>query len=737
MRNQVLSLTLIVQLIYPLNIFAHSEGHAPVDQMEGIRGAVDKNRAGYGWLNSTSEAAAEGFFHQLCPADGGNNVQSCVPKDSEFASYMKFSFDNIEVAMQDMLREQQFEYFALQSAAIGEVPKVPKCLKDNSKMTVLKHRLKDMIGYTDKQLKDNIKTKSELLATYEKLNPGKTLPTTKEKRLLATKLRAMRGAMDRDRIAQALILDKQLHKHERDYCDFSKTDDSSKMKCMNIRRKRDRIRQSFPMIFEMRVGGFNNTFLTLFDKLRRFGKPKDPCGKDSRTEFEASVYEIVGAYGAPVSMSGQTAACEINTRYYSKATHCPATERRRLECRGQKIVDGHIDKASGYNKLYSNRDGNKDGDPDGLINRIFKKIKEDDLDDEKEEQRVKKAKKAYEKSFMKMKKEYAKSVAEDIRALCSESPTRSIKQLASTQPHVVRQMVLDQEDPKVRNAMRAYLCQIGAMNTYQKYSQSHSCKGVKVETDGTVKVKRKIHGFPFASDSNYEIKKDDKGVYTVTTKMNYIFKCDETLVPGPKRISDAMILKLSDKNKNGSIDPDEFDYNDLVGDCDHQEAKFAALTSKWVTQATDALNKGANGVKDPKVKFKIKKCTPTTCGPKDEPLVNVAACYNRKKPKADQYVCGKVGGRNWADAGGYPLSTPPGTIAHETGHSLGLADEYVASYYPAHAVGEYGYHGGCNSTMGSTKSGKCHDFYPRHLYEIIRPARMGCEDGEGPADKIW
>lgn len=67
---------------------------------------------------------------------------------------------------------------------------------------------------------------------------------------------------------------------------------------------------------------------------------------------------------------------------------------------------------------------------------------------------------------------------------------------------------------------------------------------------------------------------------------------------------------------------------------------------------------------------------------------------------------------------------------HETGHALGLADEYTADYYPAHALGEDG-NLSCNSTMAST-GGDCHKIYPRHLREIVRPSLVCPKDPASP-----
>ncbi|PIR60398.1 MAG: hypothetical protein COU68_02685, partial [Candidatus Pacebacteria bacterium CG10_big_fil_rev_8_21_14_0_10_45_6] len=547
-------------------------------------------------------------------------------------------------------------------------------------------------------------------------------------KLMGIKLRAVRASYDNNRLTQAYLLEKQLSYHEDRTCPG--TTQNGRLKCMSIRKNRERIRRAFPLIFD---GGVMNILPDGFNILEN----RDNCGLNARQRFEQGVNGFLGAYGAPENVSSLSSSCDSSKLGHS-ASSTPAcattTEQKRIMCRGERNVNTHVRNEFGYPNLVSYNDRDNDDLPDGLLNQAQDALgmigDPDEGPEEFEATRLQNGQDAIDAAITDMKTNEKQNNISAVNALCNDRT--NLRSLLTRYPHVMRQAVLDMDDSGSRDAVKGLLCSRGLMERYQRNSQSNSCQGITVRPSGTVHVERTAFGFPYRSDSNYDIEPQADGSYVLKSKLNYQFQCDPSLVPnshGHTTVTQDQLLAFSDTNGNGTIDADEFDYHQMIGNCAHQRSKFTEISARWVQQAQSAVTASAANIKTPKVRFEITQCD-ATCPANQEPLITVSACYNHA---SGSHNCATAGS-NWQDAGGYSLNTGADVIAHETGHALGLADEYTADYYPAHAIGEYGAVA-CNSTMGSTNA-TCHKYYPRHFSEMVRPAQLNCANGgTGPADR--
>ncbi|MEK6623467.1 MAG: hypothetical protein AABY86_00770, partial [Bdellovibrionota bacterium] len=323
---------------------------------------------------------------------------------------------------------------------------------------------------------------------------------------------------------------------------------------------------------------------------------------------------------------------------------------------------------------------------------------------------------------------------------------RNLADISRLQPQAVRQAVLDQNNDRSREALTRMMCKKGIMSQFQTNDQTLDCTAPGVTGDpagsGGMTINRVNYGFPYVNDSNYTLKTLDGGRTEISTKINYRFQYDPSIDPGSASYLGNDSVPVANRKGSGQ-----------------QQTEFNTNTAAWAQASTNFFNDAANRIKDPKVTFKIEKKCPTTCADTDEtpPLVVVSECY-RAGGRPDTFTADFPGQAwdphkcyyksqvppdsppgtapvptrmygDWRDAGGFTTTMAPQTVQHETGHNLGLADEYIEDYYPAHPVGENGATGCNNSTMGSNHSTMgsdgafCNVLYRRHLLEMIRPAR--------------
>jgi len=706
---------------------AHVDVDPPVDFVPKIRGVVDNNRAGYGWLNSSSEADAEALFSRECPRNSARALTgACIPNNSDLLTAYDLAGHNLEAAMTSMVQERAFEYTALQmissGASIG-TPALPECLRNNPRMLALASQMEGMRTTSNANLEKNLKTWSKQIKNLEGTSPrtaaqNASLTELRSNRLMAMKVRAMRASFEPQRMSQALMLDHQLKNRERALCGGSGSDP---MQCMSIRNNRDRIRLAFPVLFP---GGVYEEQQQLGPIARKSweeryftsagGSHNDACGRSAYNRLERSIARMIGLVGAPNPIPGAGSGSGTST---GPSGSCSADRQTEAEItRGEGTLTTHYSSNQGYPNLVSANAGTG-GRPKGLWNQAVA------------DAALGSGAPNYDPRLVAANADLTARI-DDVKAVHRTTLTRSLSNICSNAnfndlarnfPQAVRQTVLDNNEPQSRDALLRVLCKTGQMARFQAYDQTQSCSGVTGAADNRpagMTVNRTKNGFPFANDMNYNLVREADGSYTVKTKINYIFRYDQTVDPGSPNYSGDTNVPASARKTQAQ-----------------QQAEFNTNTQGWVTRATEFYKKAGKSVTDPKVNFRIEVCS--GCSASTKPAVKVGACYRRGAPPTnfatlfpgqtwDGTRCWYKNGvrqfGDWQDAGNFTLGTSDDTIMHETGHNMGLSDEYAADYYPAHALGEDGAMG-CNSTMASSHAA-CHRIYPRHLLEITRPARV-------------
>jgi len=734
----------LIHSLFLSQAFAHSDSNPPVDVMPGISNGVSQNRAGYGFLNSSSEADADALFSQECPRpDGAGNVTACIPPNTPLLAAYNLADRNLEAAFTNLAKEKAYEYQLVQRAALdpaAALPGQPACIANNPGLDNMRADLNDMKGKTDAQLNEHIRILGTVIRNLSAIAPASRtaeqlnrLEENKRKHLMAVKLRSMRAANDNNRMAQAMLLDRQLESAQGRTCAFN--DDNSKRKCMSIRKNRDRIRSGFPTVFGAslsEIDGFTgnkeeirNAIANADEKrleasmYTAIGTPIVRCSTYPRNRFETSINLLIGYNGTPdpVPAAGSGAASGCT----------PSSQDQAALIRGRTTIGDAFSTDDGYPNIVSN-DLNA-GRPKGKFSDAFKAGTDSLANplDTASDSRMARAMGDFNTAATEMKTLQFLNTSSNIAVLCGDM---NLSKLANKFPQVIRQTVLDQNNPGSRDALHRLLCQKGIMRDFQRDDQTLDCRGVSgvPNVDPGMTVRRTKFGFPFANDMNYSITQKPDGSYEVGSKINYVFRYDPTIDPSNTATGlegyrgDPHVPVTERKTKA------------------QQQADFEAKTAQWVARSTTFFNQMSAGVSNPRVTFKIERCT--GCPDTTTPRIQVAPCYRRVAPDNfatlypgqtfEPYRCYyNNGSRNvtdWQDAGGFTTNMDDSTIMHETGHNLGLSDEYVADYYPAHPTGEDGNSinesGGvnCNSTMANNHVA-CHNLYPRHLLEIVRPAR--------------
>ncbi|MBI2519845.1 MAG: hypothetical protein HYV97_05500 [Bdellovibrio sp.] len=702
----------------------------PVDVVAPIPGSVEENRAGYGWLNASSEVEADSLFRQECPRPtASGSMTFCIPRNSSLDAAYSLAGNNFEAAFTNLALDNAYEQMILQRAAVSPASNtwnLPSCIASSPRAQQMKTDIEAIKGMTVAQTNAHIRTLADQIKAITNINEAsrtaeqkRNLEDLKRRHLMAIKLRATRQSFDSNRMAQAFLLDKQLGEAQKRECPPAV---GIPRKCMSIRRNRDRMRLAFPSVF---AGGlresesFNNDTDRTFWEQKTFAanlEGLERCGTTPYTRFESSIYKLMGYNGAANPIpgagtgpgSGSGSGCAVSDQ------DAAAIEQ------GKKTVDAAFTGDQGYPLIVTANDANRDGNADGAYTFAHMTGRSATA---ATNPRMANAFSALSQAATDMKNVQEMNAAVSMTTFCQDR--RNLADIARLQPQAVRQAVLDQNNDRSREALTRLMCQKGIMSQFQADDQTLDCApgvtGDPASSEG-MKVKRVNYGFPFQSSSNYTIKTLPNGTLEVATKINYVFNFDPSISPGsPGYLGNAAVPEANRKTRA------------------QQEAEFNANTTAWTQKSTAFLNSAAGAVADPKVTFKIEKCI--GCTNTTPPVVNVSECYYRVMPSSfptdfpgsawDPHRCwykmqGGVPTRmygDWQDAGGFTTAMNDHTIMHETGHNLGLADEYVADYYPAHPVGEDGATGCNNSTMAGNTAA-CNVLYRRHLLEMVRPARV-------------
>jgi len=717
--NYFLALLLTPLFFFSSPSYPHSESEPPVDVVPGVPNSVEQNRAGYGWLNASSEVEADSLFRQECPRpNASGNTTICFPSKSPLAAAYHLAANNIEAAFTRMAQENAFEYLYLQQAALspGEKPwATPSCIADSQKIAVMKAEINSIKSKNEMELNTYLRELgTQMKAITDKPEASRTtderiqLEELKRKNLMAVKLKAVKESFKPDRMAQAFLLDKQLALAQARTCPSP----GIPRKCMSIRKNRDRMRQAFPSVFG---GGLAELEAYANPEQRKNFEEKFVsatvagavfCGTTPYNRFEKSIYQMMGYNGAATPIPG--AGTGVGT---GVGAGCASSDQNNAAItRGKNTVDTAFRLDDGYPKIVSNNKG------------AYSLARKAGFDATRGvgtpvDPRMVNSYSAFTNAATSMNHVQEVSAANQVGLLCTRS---NLKAIAQFQPQAIRQAVMDHNDPRSREGLTRLMCSKGLMERFQADDQTQDCSGVTGDANSAagMTVNRTNYGFPFSNDSNYKLTKLPDGSLEVATKINYRFKYDPSVDPSSTSYAgDTNVPEAARKTEA------------------LQQAAFISSTTDWVSKATTWYNGMTGSVPDPRVKFKIETCA--ACGDTVKPKVAVSTCYRRGGAPAtfatdfpgktwDAHKCWYKDGvkkySNWQDAGNFTTSMADATIMHETGHNLSLADEYVADYYPAHPTAENGAVS-CNSTMGSTR-GSCHQLYARHLLEITRPARL-------------
>ncbi|OFZ12926.1 MAG: hypothetical protein A2X86_08850 [Bdellovibrionales bacterium GWA2_49_15] len=730
-----------------ISLVSHAHtSRPPTTVVAPVVGSEEENRAGYGWLNTSSEVEADSLFRQECPRpNAAGEISICIPRNSSLEAAYTLAGQNFEAAFTNLALDNAYEQLILQRAAISPASHtwaLPSCVANSPRARQMKADIDSFKGFNDVDLETQIENLQNQMDLITAVAPAsrttaqrRLLESLQRRRLSAVKLRATRQSFDTKRMGEAFLLDKQLAAAQSRTCPPD-TNPGIPRKCMSIRRNRDRMRLAFPSVFAGGLAEQEN--ITSADDRRRWEEKTFAshmenavrCGTTPYNRFETSLYRLMGYNGTATPIPG------AGTGPGTGSGACAVSDQDAAAIqRGQNSVTSAFADDSGYPVIVTDEDANpSDGNPDGVYNAAYLNGLLAPADP-----RMGTAFAALTTATNEMKSVQEMNAALSMTTFCQDR--RSLADINRLQPQAMRQAVLDQNNDRSREAMTRLLCQKKLMAQFQSDDQTLDCSGVTGDPNGSgtgaMRVQRVNYGFPFVSDSNYTLKTLPDGTTEISTKINYRFIFDPSISPGSAGyLGNANVPAANRKTRA------------------QQLAEFNTNTASWVQKSTDFLNASATTIADPKVKFKIERCT--GCPAATEPKVEVSECYNRGgEPEHfatdfpgktwDAHKCwwkkvmtpvpNPAGGLpintlvprkmygNWQDAGGFTTTMDDATIMHETGHNLGLADEYVADYYPAHPVGENGATGCNNSTMAAN-SAACNVLYRRHLLEMVRPSRV-------------
>ena len=179
-KKTILLATLITSFLLACQVWAHNPGS---DSARGVMAELaivngpDMNRAGYGWLNSSSEVGAETFFHDLCPQRGGGTFSAalCAQQQDLVASGLgnSLAWPAIESSFMLMTQAKIYEHAIMEAAAMGKpIPNVPSCLTGSTQATAMKAFVDANKDKDESDLVGEIQTLGTALKNKTSANPA-------------------------------------------------------------------------------------------------------------------------------------------------------------------------------------------------------------------------------------------------------------------------------------------------------------------------------------------------------------------------------------------------------------------------------------------------------------------------------------------------------------------------------------------------------------------------------------
>lgn len=456
-------------------VWSH-EGNRPVSPISGIGRIFEANHAGYGYImqggTENSEAGGDDRANFMCRDSdlrtyAGRACNSARRPTTENARQLASSI--FRPIFLEKLGAKVFEYLTLQMASLTTTRPVP----------VTRPSCLDRPGPLPSALPSTVPTAAEI-----RRMPART-SAQRAARNLAVKFRAVSESYNSDRVVSALLLHDQLVRAERDYCPGR--DQDGRLKCMDIRSQRGRVRNAFPIL------GVSDAAETvplhhLRDKvLRLLGSHNAPSIITSEADLIArgrtQVYQpaINDDFGMPRLESAFSAA---------------AGEARS----GTKVCTDPRDKTT--------------------------------CTRQPAEARLASALTALNDEIASMNTGRQRLINAEIAAMCADFSAEAV---ARKYPQVARQL-LQEESGRELALSKAFLCESGVAEDIQR-DDRNSCAGVTRNPDGSVSVSRGAYDFPFRSSTGYKVTKNARGEYSVSMTINFNRAVDSSSTPPTPAIS--------------------------------------------------------------------------------------------------------------------------------------------------------------------------------------------------------
>ncbi|MEK6623961.1 MAG: hypothetical protein AABY86_03275, partial [Bdellovibrionota bacterium] len=238
--------------------------------------------------------------------------------------------------------------------------------------------------------------------------------------------------------------------------------------------------------------------------------------------------------------------------------------------------------------------------------------------------------------------------------------TQTIFNLATMRPNIVRQALLDMNEP-MRSLAKGVLCDAGVMPNIRREPQCEGVTGGPLPGPNPISInRRKVNDYPYGSQNTFNIDRPAtpaNAPYTVNLAVNMVVGAGLAGMTDRNRnhIPDEMECKVkawqSDANNylncsTGAVPQIEAPITeevrcDATGTSGAARAKIDPQLIPFTTPQACPLNPGMQ--RTPNIRFNI-TLNPVTTSP-GEPAVTIHKCYNADIPGVGGGRCNKV--REW------------------------------------------------------------------------------------------
>lgn len=690
--------TFALHFIYLSHAHAHPRFH-PVRPPEVAETDLGEAHGGYGYVATSEAEALQSLLFSCSPNDRRRYLSAydprCLTSNTGNAANDpdRFITETMRALILDRVREHYFEYLTLQAASCtsnrsqAAFP-VPSCLQGNTEL-------------------------EELFQSLPPSQPSNQVidSTPMPIRRTLSKFRAVGGQLTSGNVIRALIFSQHMETLQHTFC--NDPDPVYQSECLDLRNQADRIRASFPVLFQGRgAESRRNNILHSVEQLlgSRYPRANTPQARQDQGHR---------LFVAAMQSNDQMAEANLERELAERAGEARAQSRNTSRSINEALSQS----------LRTLNDSVRDA-----------------------------------------RNDYLSTLTQQVSGFCG----LSLDDFMRMHPNIVRQTLTDLP-PSERNLAQAILCSLGVPADSNPRQNCIGVSGARNSREQNARVQRMSFSFPYMSGIDYRISQNpprppeieltinvdtplegaqaQSAITNLESQVNTFYNCQtgatrsQHLAPLPEIASCPSDPAMAQNPVHFNIRFHRLSANEPRNEplvhlynCynvelpEDRRTNCNAIRNYHLSQcvADVALRRRVgNANVRARTGLDLDELLENISHAPSQPVADTQAAANssaevsitnlrRMNSRQIQSYCNRTialrtpESLNRQDSSDYTIGQSPEVALHEVGHLLGLDDEYSDPSYPFLPLGEH------NSLMGSASLSTAR-IYPRHLRQMLAP----------------